>query len=183
MISAPQGTPVQQAKASVGPMSVVSPSWLELLQGEELAHVSVEPPRAGTSEPFPDDLDPRVASALVGILVAVTGPRWPTGRSRYDAPDAGPARRIVPREDPVAAWDSLSGGADPTRREPGDPDDASPAGSVAEGGDGRREADGTAPAVPPAPGAHPDADRVPDAGGLTRARTAPPCPGRVARPR
>ena len=47
-------------------MSVVSPSWLELLQGEELAHVSVEPPRSGTTEPFPDDLDPRVASALVG---------------------------------------------------------------------------------------------------------------------
>ena len=47
-------------------MSGVSPSWLELLQGEELAHVTVEPPRAGTSEPFPDDLDPRVASALVG---------------------------------------------------------------------------------------------------------------------
>ncbi len=47
-------------------MSVVSPSWLELLQGEELAHVAVEAPRAGTSEPFPVDLDPRVASALVG---------------------------------------------------------------------------------------------------------------------
>ena len=47
-------------------MSVVSPSWLELLQGEELAHVAVEPPRTGTTEPFPDDLDPRVASALVG---------------------------------------------------------------------------------------------------------------------
>ena len=47
-------------------MSVVSPSWLELLQGEELAHVAVEPPRAGTAEPFPDDLDPGVASALVG---------------------------------------------------------------------------------------------------------------------
>src|SRR6186997_2937399 len=46
-------------------MSVVSPSWLELLQGDELAHVAVEPPRTGTTEPFPDDLDPRVASALV----------------------------------------------------------------------------------------------------------------------
>ena len=42
-------------------MSVVSPSWLELLEGEELAHVAVEPPRAGTTEPFPDELDPRVA--------------------------------------------------------------------------------------------------------------------------
>ena len=52
-------------KASVGRVSVVSPSWLELLQGEELAHVSVEPPRTGTTEPFPDELEPRVASALV----------------------------------------------------------------------------------------------------------------------
>jgi DEAD/DEAH box helicase domain-containing protein len=46
-------------------VSVVTPSWLELLQGEELAHVAVEPPRAGRTEPLPDDLDPRVASALV----------------------------------------------------------------------------------------------------------------------
>jgi DEAD/DEAH box helicase domain-containing protein len=46
-------------------VSVVTPSWLELLQGEELAHLAVEPPRPGRTEPFPDDLDPRVASALV----------------------------------------------------------------------------------------------------------------------
>ncbi|HUH14258.1 MAG TPA: DEAD/DEAH box helicase [Gaiellaceae bacterium] len=47
-------------------MSVAAPAWLELLEGQaELAHLSVEPPRAGKSEPFPDDLDPRVASALV----------------------------------------------------------------------------------------------------------------------
>jgi ATP-dependent helicase YprA (DUF1998 family) len=46
-------------------VSVVSPAWLDLLKGEELAHLSVEPPRAGRTEPFPDDLDPRVASALV----------------------------------------------------------------------------------------------------------------------
>jgi hypothetical protein len=66
-----------------------------------------------------------IASALTGVLVAVTGPRWPTGRSRYDAPEAASAGRIVPTEDPVAAWDSMSGGADPTRRAPGDgPDDA-----------------------------------------------------------
>jgi len=43
----------------------VAPAWQEILVGEELAHVAVEPPRAGKSEPFPDDLDPRVASALV----------------------------------------------------------------------------------------------------------------------
>ena len=66
MISAPLGTPVTEVKASVGLVSVVAPAWLELLQGDELAHVSVEAARSGTAEPFPDDLDPGVASALVG---------------------------------------------------------------------------------------------------------------------
>ena len=46
-------------------VSVVTPSWLELLEGDELAHLTVEPARAARAEPFPDDLDPRVASALV----------------------------------------------------------------------------------------------------------------------
>ena len=46
-------------------MATVAPAWQEILVGEELAHLAVEPPRAGQSEPFPDDLDPRVASALV----------------------------------------------------------------------------------------------------------------------
>src|SRR5687767_12664796 len=44
---------------------VVSAAWDELLAGEELAHLAVEPAREGRTEPFPDDLDPRVASALV----------------------------------------------------------------------------------------------------------------------
>src|SRR5918995_2070231 len=66
VISAPLGTPVTEVKASVGLVSVVAPAWLELLQGDELAHVSVEAARSGTAEPFPDDLDPGVASALVG---------------------------------------------------------------------------------------------------------------------
>ena len=47
-------------------MSVAAPAWLELLEGTaELAHLAIEPPRAGRTEPFPDDLDPRVASALI----------------------------------------------------------------------------------------------------------------------
>ncbi|HUP31417.1 MAG TPA: DEAD/DEAH box helicase [Gaiellaceae bacterium] len=47
-------------------MSVAAPAWLELLEGQaELAYLAVEPERSGASEPFPDDLDPRVASALV----------------------------------------------------------------------------------------------------------------------
>jgi hypothetical protein len=79
-----------------------------------------------------------IASALTGVLVAVTGPRWPTGRSRYDAPDDAPARRIVPTEDPVAAWDSLSGGADPTRRAPEDAPRDAPDGSPR--ADGRPDA-------------------------------------------
>jgi hypothetical protein len=82
-----------------------------------------------------------IASALTGVFVAVTGPRWPTGRSRYDAPADAPARRIVPTEDPVAAWDSLSGGADPTRREAGDADDA-PDATRADGSDARPQTDG-----------------------------------------
>jgi hypothetical protein len=92
-----------------------------------------------------------IASALTGLLVAVTGPRWPTRRSRYDAPTDVPARRIVPREDPVAAWDSLSGGADPTRREAGDADDA-PADAPSDAAGGTR---------PDAPAARPQADGRP----------------------
>jgi DEAD/DEAH box helicase domain-containing protein len=46
-------------------VATVAPAWQELLVGEELVHLSVDPPRSGKSEPFPDDLDPRVASALV----------------------------------------------------------------------------------------------------------------------
>jgi hypothetical protein len=80
-----------------------------------------------TATPWgPATLVAGVASALTGVLIAVTGPRWPTGRSRYEAPADAPAPVIVPREDPVAAWDSLSGGADPTRRAPGDAPDGTP---------------------------------------------------------
>jgi DEAD/DEAH box helicase domain-containing protein len=46
-------------------VSIVAPAWHDLLAGEELAHLTVEPARTGQSEPFPEDLDPSVASALV----------------------------------------------------------------------------------------------------------------------
>jgi DEAD/DEAH box helicase domain-containing protein len=47
-------------------VSVAAPAWLDVLEGAgELAHLSVEPSRPARTEPFPDDLDPRVASALV----------------------------------------------------------------------------------------------------------------------
>ena len=44
-------------------------AWDELLQGEELAYLGSEPPRPARFAPFPDGLDPRVASALVATGV------------------------------------------------------------------------------------------------------------------
>ncbi|HUG65116.1 MAG TPA: DEAD/DEAH box helicase [Gaiellaceae bacterium] len=46
-------------------MTSLATSWVDLLEGEEIAYSGVEPSRAPRVEPFPDDLDPRVASALV----------------------------------------------------------------------------------------------------------------------
>ena len=43
----------------------VAASWADLLEGEEIAYSGVEPARDARSEALPDDLDPRVASALV----------------------------------------------------------------------------------------------------------------------
>jgi DEAD/DEAH box helicase domain-containing protein len=43
----------------------VAVGWADLLEGEEVAYSGVEPAREARVEPFPDDLDPRVASALV----------------------------------------------------------------------------------------------------------------------
>jgi DEAD/DEAH box helicase domain-containing protein len=39
--------------------------WADLLEGEEIAYSGVELSRVARTEPLPDDLDPRVASALV----------------------------------------------------------------------------------------------------------------------
>ncbi|HST26474.1 MAG TPA: DEAD/DEAH box helicase [Gaiellaceae bacterium] len=46
-------------------MTVASTTWDDLLTGEEVAYVGSEPARAPIGEPFPDELDPRVQSALV----------------------------------------------------------------------------------------------------------------------
>ena len=46
-------------------MTAIATSWVDLLEGEEIAYSGVEPSREPVLEPFPDDLDPRVASALV----------------------------------------------------------------------------------------------------------------------
>ena len=43
----------------------VAATWADLLEGEEIAYAGVEPAREARSESLPDDLDPRVASALV----------------------------------------------------------------------------------------------------------------------
>ena len=47
----------------------IAPSWADLLDGEEIAYSGVEPPREPKLEPLPDDLDPRVTSALVATGV------------------------------------------------------------------------------------------------------------------
>ena len=44
-------------------------SWADLLAEEEVAYTVVEPARAAHVEPLPDDLDPRVASALLEVGV------------------------------------------------------------------------------------------------------------------
>jgi DEAD/DEAH box helicase domain-containing protein len=48
----------------------VASGWADVLQGEEVAYLGAEPERSGRSEPFPDDLDPRVASALVALGIS-----------------------------------------------------------------------------------------------------------------
>ena len=51
-------------------MTSVASGWADVLQGEELAYLGTEPERSGRSEPFPDDLDPRVTSALVALGIS-----------------------------------------------------------------------------------------------------------------
>ena len=46
-------------------MTTIAASWADILEGEEIAYTGVEPSREPKLEPLPDDLDPRVASALV----------------------------------------------------------------------------------------------------------------------
>ena len=47
-------------------MATATAPWAGILEGEELASLTLEPSRPGRSEPLPDDLDPRVASAHFG---------------------------------------------------------------------------------------------------------------------
>jgi len=50
-------------------VTALAASWADLLEGEEITYSGVEPSREPTLEPFPADLDPRVASALVATGV------------------------------------------------------------------------------------------------------------------
>ena len=47
-------------------MSVGLATWDDLLTGEEIAYLGTEPARDPVVEPFPDGIDPRVQSALLG---------------------------------------------------------------------------------------------------------------------
>jgi DEAD/DEAH box helicase domain-containing protein len=47
----------------------VATGWADILEGEEIAYGGVEPAREPKLEPLPDDLDPRLASALVATGV------------------------------------------------------------------------------------------------------------------
>ena len=45
-------------------MSLATQRWDDLLQGEELAHFELVPPREARLAPLPEDLHPRVSDAL-----------------------------------------------------------------------------------------------------------------------
>jgi len=47
-------------------MTTAATAWADVLAGEEVVHLATEAARRGRSEPFPDDLDARVVSALAG---------------------------------------------------------------------------------------------------------------------
>jgi DEAD/DEAH box helicase domain-containing protein len=47
----------------------IATGWADILEGEEIAYAGVEPAREPKLEPLPDDLDPRLASALVATGV------------------------------------------------------------------------------------------------------------------
>jgi len=56
-----------------------------------------------------------VLAALLGVAVVALAGAWPSSGRKYSAVRLEPAD---PRSDPAAAWDSLSGGDDPTDEGP-----------------------------------------------------------------
>jgi DEAD/DEAH box helicase domain-containing protein len=67
-------------------MATKAGDWLHVLEGEELAYLGTEAAREGRVEPFPDDLDPRVASALVGRGISAL---WRHQAEAWEAVRAG----------------------------------------------------------------------------------------------
>jgi DEAD/DEAH box helicase domain-containing protein len=62
--------------------------WDHLLEGDEVAHLAVEPARAARTAPLPADLDPAVVSALLGLgitaLYAHQADAWEASRRGED---------------------------------------------------------------------------------------------------
>ncbi len=79
--------------------------------------MAVEPPRAGTTEPFPDDLDPRVASALVARgsrrSTAPGGGLGSAARRRQRDRDDEHRERQEPRLQPAGARPARSRAEEP----------------------------------------------------------------------
>ncbi|MEB4616263.1 Trp biosynthesis-associated membrane protein [Leucobacter sp. M11] len=97
-----------------------------------------------------------VVLGLIGLLVVVTGHRWPRGGRKYDTSAANsPAVAGAAQEpDRISDWDQLSGGGDPSA-------DGSAEDEPAEAGPGRLADEGAeAPVAPEAPeasgGSHED---------------------------
>jgi DEAD/DEAH box helicase domain-containing protein len=49
--------------------ATIATGWADLLEGEEIAYTGVEPAHEAKLDPLPDDLDPRVTSALIATGV------------------------------------------------------------------------------------------------------------------
>src|SRR5207244_562355 len=65
-------------------VTTVALPWSDLLEGEELAYTTLEPPRAPRTAPLPGDLHPRVRDALeargIDILFAHQREAWERAR-------------------------------------------------------------------------------------------------------
>ena len=72
--------------AEPGLAGVTDAAWLPVLEGEELAYLGTEAALTGRAGPFPDDLDPRVASSLVAQGITAL---WRHQTEAWEATRAG----------------------------------------------------------------------------------------------